>query len=100
MARRSVKMAVVTVFCLDRERPFVNRRDKLLQKMRSAPTGVRFAEVVSLLQIEGFVLFNRRGSHCTFHRADGRLLTIVRPHGSRNTCHPADVRKLLEALER
>jgi hypothetical protein len=31
---------------------------------------------VSLLQIEGFVLFNRRGSHCTFHRADGRLVTM------------------------
>jgi predicted RNA binding protein YcfA (HicA-like mRNA interferase family) len=76
----------------------VDRRDKLLQKMRDAPTGIRFAEVVSLLRIEGFVLFNRRGSHCTFHRADGRLLTIVRPHGSRNTCHPADIRKLLEVL--
>jgi predicted RNA binding protein YcfA (HicA-like mRNA interferase family) len=78
----------------------VGRREKLLQKMRNSPTGIRFAEVVSLLQHEGFVLFNRRGSHCTFHRADERLLTIVRPHGSRNTCHPADIRKLLEALER
>jgi predicted RNA binding protein YcfA (HicA-like mRNA interferase family) len=78
----------------------VNRRGKLLQKMRNSPTGVRFAEVVALLRIEGFVLFNRRGSHCTFHREDGRLLTIVRPHGSRNTCHPADIRKLLEAIER
>ena len=78
----------------------MGRREKLLQKMRNSPTGIRFAEVASLLQHEGFVLFNRRGSHCTFHRADGRLLTIVRPHGSRNTCHPADIRKLLEALER
>ncbi|MCE5266479.1 MAG: type II toxin-antitoxin system HicA family toxin [Planctomycetaceae bacterium] len=78
----------------------MTRRDKLLQKMRNSPTSVRFADVVSLLQQDGFVLFNRRGSHCTFHRADGRLLTIVRPHGTRNTCHPADVRRLLEALER
>ena len=78
----------------------MGRREKLLQKMRNSPTGIRFAEVVSLLQNEGFVLFNRRGSHCTLHRADGRLLTIVRPHGSHNTCHPADIRKLLEALER
>ena len=60
----------------------MSRRDKLIQKIRNSPTGVRFSEVVSLLRLEGFVLFNRRGSHCTFHRADGRLLTIVRPHGS------------------
>ncbi len=39
----------------------MNRRDKLLQKMRNSPTGVRFTEVVSLLHHEGFVLFNRRG---------------------------------------
>ncbi|NLF09520.1 MAG: type II toxin-antitoxin system HicA family toxin [Pirellulaceae bacterium] len=78
----------------------MNRRDKLIQKMRNSPSGIRFSEIVSLLQHEGFVLFNRRGSHCTFHRADGRLLTIVRPHGARNTCHPADVRKILEATER
>jgi predicted RNA binding protein YcfA (HicA-like mRNA interferase family) len=45
-------------------------------------------------------LFNRRGSHCTFHRADGRVLTIVRPHGGSKTCHPSDIRKLLEALSR
>jgi hypothetical protein len=24
----------------------------------------------------------------------------VRPHGKRNTCHPRDIRRLLEALER
>jgi predicted RNA binding protein YcfA (HicA-like mRNA interferase family) len=83
-----------------KKRIVVDRREKLLKKMRNSPTGVRFAEVVALLHIEGFVLFNRRGSHCTFHRADGRLLTIVRPHGSRTTCHPADIRKLLEAIER
>ena len=76
------------------------RRDKLLEKMRNSPTGIRFAEVASLLHQEAFVLFNQRGSHCTFHRADGRILTIVRPHGSRKTCHPADIRKLLEALDR
>jgi predicted RNA binding protein YcfA (HicA-like mRNA interferase family) len=78
----------------------VDRCEKILQKMRSSPTGVRFGDVAALLQHDGFVLFNRRGSHCTFHREDGRLLTIVRPHGSRNTCHPADIRKLLEVLER
>ncbi len=57
------------------------RRDKLIAKMRSSPGNIRFQEVVSLLKYEGFVLFKQRGSHCTYHRADGRVLTIVEPHG-------------------
>ena len=68
--------------------------------MRRTPGNIRFSEVEALLRHEGFVLFNSRGSHRTYHRADGRLLTIVRPHGGWKTCHPADIRKILEALER
>ena len=75
------------------------RREKLVAKMKTSPQNIRFGEVVSLLHQEGFVLFNQRGSHCSFHRADGRVLTIVRPHGNRKTCHPVDIKKLLEVLE-
>jgi len=78
----------------------MSRRDKLLDKMRASPGTIRFSEVEALLRHEGFVLFNSRGSHRSYHRADGRLLTVVRPHGGRKACHPADVRKVLEALER
>jgi predicted RNA binding protein YcfA (HicA-like mRNA interferase family) len=67
--------------------------------MRVNPGATRFASVDALLRHEGFVLFNQRGSHCTYHRADGRVLTIVKPHGKRKTCSPPDIRKLLEALE-
>ncbi|MBI3464948.1 MAG: type II toxin-antitoxin system HicA family toxin [Planctomycetes bacterium] len=77
----------------------MSRRDKLLEKMRATPGAIRFAQVDALLRYEGFVLFNLRGSHRTYHRADGRVLTIVRPHGRRKTCHPEDIRKLLEVLE-
>ena len=76
----------------------MGRREKLLDKMQRSPRNIRFREVQALLEHEGFVLFNQRGSHYTYHRADGRLLTIVRPHGKRKTCHPRDIRKLLEAL--
>jgi predicted RNA binding protein YcfA (HicA-like mRNA interferase family) len=76
----------------------MSRRDKLLQKMRQSPRNIRFDEVKVLLRYEGFVLFNRRGSHCTYHRQDGRLLTVVRPHGGHKTCNPDDIRKILEAL--
>jgi predicted RNA binding protein YcfA (HicA-like mRNA interferase family) len=76
----------------------MSRRDKLLQKMRQSPRNIRFDEVKVLLRYEGFVLFNRRGSHCTYHRQDGRLLKVVRPHGGHKTCNPDDIRKILEAL--
>ena len=77
----------------------MSRREKLIDKMRNSPSKIRFGEVDALLRYEGFVLFNQRGSHRTYHHADGRLLTIVRPHGGHKTCHPADIRKLLGELE-
>jgi predicted RNA binding protein YcfA (HicA-like mRNA interferase family) len=77
----------------------MTRRAKLIEKMRTTPGNIRFAQIAALLQYEGFVLFNRRGSNCSYHHANGRVLTIVVPHGGRTTCHPADVRKVLEFLE-
>ncbi len=74
------------------------RREKLIEQMRNSPGTIRFGEVDALLKHEGFVLFNQRGSHCSYHRSDGRVLTVVKPHGGRKTCHPADIRKLLRAL--
>ena len=76
----------------------MTRREKLLQKMRNSPGSIRFSEVEAVLRAEGFVLFNQRGSHRTYHHPDGKLLTIVRPHGGRKTCHPYDICKLLEVL--
>ncbi|MBX3175906.1 MAG: type II toxin-antitoxin system HicA family toxin [Candidatus Hydrogenedentes bacterium] len=76
----------------------MTRRQKLFDQMRNNPGAIRFSQVEALLKYEGFVLFNQRGSHCTFHRADGRLLTLVKPHGGRRTCHPSDIRRLLELL--
>ena len=72
--------------------------DKLVDKMRRSSSTIRFPQVETLLRRTGFVLFNSRGSHRTYHHADGRIVTIVRPHGRRKTCHPLDIRKLLEVL--
>lgn len=77
----------------------MTRRDKLKRRMRASPGGIRFEEVEALLRAEGFVLFNQRGSHQTSHRKDGVLLTIVRPHGGRKACHPADIRKLIKVID-
>src|SRR5437879_13916696 len=72
----------------------VSRRAKLIEKMHNAPGTIRFAQVAALMRHEGFVLFNIRGSHRTYHHSDGRLLTLAVPHGKRKTCHPEDIRKL------
>jgi predicted RNA binding protein YcfA (HicA-like mRNA interferase family) len=77
----------------------MSRREKLLDKMRNTPHKIRYDEVESLLRHEGFILFNSRGSHRTYHRADGVVLTVVVPHGNRNVCNPADVRRILEAVQ-
>jgi predicted RNA binding protein YcfA (HicA-like mRNA interferase family) len=76
----------------------MSRREKLLDKMRRTPNLIRYGEVEALLIHEGFVLFNKRGSHRTFHRADGLVLTVVVPHGKRKTCNPSDIRRILEVL--
>ena len=78
----------------------MSRREKFRLKLRDSPGEIRFSEVEALLRHEGFVLVNSRGSHRTYHREGGRVLTVVKPHGGRKTRHPDDVRKVLEALER
>ena len=76
----------------------MSRREKLIERMRRSPHDIQFASVDALLRYFGFVLFNQRGSHRTYHHVDGRIITVVVPHGKRKTCHPADIRKLLEIL--
>ena len=76
----------------------MSRRDKLLERMRSTPATTRFSQLQALLGYERFTVINTRGSHFTYQHSDGRLLVIVRPHGKRKTCHPRDVRKVLEVL--
>jgi predicted RNA binding protein YcfA (HicA-like mRNA interferase family) len=76
----------------------VSRRAKLLEKMGKTPANIRFAQVNALLRHEGFVVFNKRGSHRAYHHTDGRLITIVVPHGNRKTCHRDDIQRLLEVL--
>ena len=76
----------------------MSRRQKLIDKMRNTPGKIRYTEVDALLLYEGFALVNSRGSHRTYRRTDGRSLTVVYPHGTRKTCDPDDIRKILEAL--
>ncbi|MEX0612222.1 MAG: hypothetical protein WD738_19030 [Pirellulales bacterium] len=68
----------------------MSRREKLLDKMRNTPGKIRFSEADSLLRYENFVLFNKRGSHRTYHHADGQSLpswcrTAVTEHATKTT---------------
>jgi hypothetical protein len=56
----------------------VTRRAKLIESMRASPGNIRFAQVGALLKFGGVVFFDSRGG---------------------KTCHPGDVRKLLEVLD-
>ena len=57
-----------------------------------------FHKLKPFLRYEDFVLFNSRGSHRTYHREDGKVLTVVQPHGQRKTCSAQDIRRLLKVL--
>jgi predicted RNA binding protein YcfA (HicA-like mRNA interferase family) len=76
----------------------MSQRDKLIEKMQKSPGSVRFSEVEAILRHFGFIEFNAKGSHRSYHSPDGRLLTIVKPHGGRRTCHAKDIKRLLEFL--
>ncbi len=78
----------------------MSRREKLVDKMKKTPDKIRFSEAESLLRHEGFILFNSRGSHRTFHRDDGVVLTLVVPHGRHKTCNPSDIERIVEILGR
>ncbi len=49
----------------------MTRREKLIDRMRNSPGNIHFSQIDALLKYDGFVLFNQRGSHCTYHRATG-----------------------------
>lgn len=56
---------------------------KLDERVRSRPKDLRFDEMRRFLEINGFVLMRKSGSHRIF-RGDGRRVTIASPHGKAN----------------
>jgi predicted RNA binding protein YcfA (HicA-like mRNA interferase family) len=76
----------------------MTRREKLLGQIRNNPKQVRFQDLEKIILGRGFVIFNKRGSHITYHHRKGHLLTVVKPHGGRTHCHPEDVKKVLKVL--
>lgn len=50
--------------------------EKIIQKMKTQPNGIRFSEAVQVLESFGFLLVRRKGSHRHFRNIHGHVITI------------------------
>ena len=69
-----------------------------LARLRRNPKGIRFADLERVILRAGFTLDRSRGSHRVYVRG-GRVLTLVKPHGTHTSCHHRDVRDVIRFLE-
>ena len=74
--------------------------EKLRRKLAENPRGIRFAELVRVLQSMGYVEVRSRGSHHVFRPSGpGPSLLLVKPHAGRAFCAEVDVKRVLALLE-
>ena len=74
--------------------------EKLRRKLAENPRGIRFAELVRVLQSMGYVEVRSRGSHHVFRpTGPGPSLLLVKPHAGRAFCAEVDVKRVLALLE-
>lgn len=50
--------------------------DKLVKKMKNRPNGVRFGEIVKVLEHHGYIMVRVSGSHHHFRNENGDVITI------------------------
>jgi predicted RNA binding protein YcfA (HicA-like mRNA interferase family) len=53
------------------------RIEKIVAKMRNRPNGIRFDEIVKVLQHYGYIQVRVKGSHHHFRNERGDLITIA-----------------------
>ncbi len=64
------------------------------------PRGIRFGELVRILENLGFVEVRSRGSHHVYRPpGPGPSIMIVKPHAGRVFCAEVDVKKVISYLE-
>ena len=74
------------------------RLDDLLEKARRNPGGLRFEELVWLLNHLGWSLARQNGSHQTFKKEGSPRLLTVQP-GPNGKAMPYQVKQLLETVD-
>lgn len=78
----------------------MSRLKKLKQKLANNPRGIRYEELVRVLQDLGYIEARSRGSHHVFRPSgSGPSLLVVKPHSGRPFCSEVDVRKVIALLE-
>jgi len=50
--------------------------DKIIEKMKNQPNGIRMAEADKVLKFNGYRLDRQKGSHCQYINAAGDVITI------------------------
>lgn len=50
--------------------------EKLVQKMKNRPNGIRFAELEKVLNHYGYILVRSKGSHHHFRNDQGDVFTV------------------------
>lgn len=76
--------------------------EKAITRLKSLPKGYTYTEAKSLLQMLGYVEYNKgktSGSRvCFYRKADEDLILLHKPHPS-NTLDPASTKALFKKLE-
>lgn len=54
------------------------RIEKLLQKMKNRPNGIRLDEIITVLNHYGYILVRTKGSHHQFRNGPGDVISIPR----------------------
>ncbi|MTW85645.1 addiction module toxin, HicA family [Virgibacillus dakarensis] len=50
--------------------------EKIIEKMKNRPNGIRFNEMMKVLEHHGYILDRVRGSHHQFRNEQGDIITI------------------------
>jgi len=70
--------------------------EKVIQKMKTQPNGIRFSEAVQVLENFGYKLVRTQGSHRHFRNSQGDVITIK----EENPLKAVYVRDILERTGR
>lgn len=74
------------------------KQEKLLNELRENIKNVRFEDLIKLLEIFGFTIKNKRGSHnvCSHQNF---ILTVPKPHGNNKFVNSVYVKKAINYLD-
>ena len=75
------------------------KKESDLNRLRNNKTGVRFTELIQILNHHGWSHQSTSGSHHVYCKTKCLPIMVVKPHGKQKYCHPMDVNKVISALE-